>query len=344
MAPSGRTRGVAVLGSTGSIGQSTLARAAAASADHFQVVALTAGRNASGCSTTGAGLAPGLRRLVDGEGGDGLGSGPRCCSRPRRIPTSTSCVNARRGRGGTRRHAGRAPGGEAGRARQQGNAGHGRRPGGPGGACRAAASWCRWTRSTARCCSASPGATAGWRGSSSPLGRPVPRVAGGAGARTATVEEALNHPTWRMGSKITVDSATLANKALEVIEAHYLFGLSYDALEVVVHPQSIVHAFVEFCDGSVIGAAGLPHHGAADPLRAHPSRPAARRGRAPVRPGGGRPPHLRAGADGCLPRLCRSASRRAGRAAPRRRCSTRPTRSRSPPSSPAQLPFGRISR
>lgn len=74
----------------------------------------------------------------------------------------------------------------------------------------------------------------------------------------ATVAEALNHPTWRMGNKVTVDSATLANKALELIEAHHLFGLSYDALEVVVHPQSIVHAFVEFCDGSVIGQLGFP--------------------------------------------------------------------------------------
>jgi len=74
----------------------------------------------------------------------------------------------------------------------------------------------------------------------------------------ATVEEALNHPTWRMGSKVTVDSATLANKALEVIEAHHLFGVGYDALEVVVHPQSIVHAFVEFCDGSVIAQLGFP--------------------------------------------------------------------------------------
>src|SRR4051812_41389480 len=58
----------------------------------------------------------------------------------------------------------------------------------------------------------------------------------------ATVADALQHPTWRMGRKITIDSATLANKALEVIEAHYLFGLSYDRIDVVVHPQSVVHA------------------------------------------------------------------------------------------------------
>jgi 1-deoxy-D-xylulose-5-phosphate reductoisomerase len=70
--------------------------------------------------------------------------------------------------------------------------------------------------------------------------------------------DALRHPTWEMGAKITVDSATLANKALEVIEAHFLYGVSYDAIEVVVHPQSIVHSFVEFVDGSVLAQVGLP--------------------------------------------------------------------------------------
>lgn len=74
----------------------------------------------------------------------------------------------------------------------------------------------------------------------------------------ATVAEALQHPTWSMGSKITVDSATLANKALEVIEAHHLFKLDYDAIDVVVHPQSVIHAFVEFPDGSVLAQLGFP--------------------------------------------------------------------------------------
>lgn len=74
----------------------------------------------------------------------------------------------------------------------------------------------------------------------------------------ATVDEALNHPTWKMGRKITVDSATLVNKALEVIEAHFLFGLGYEAVEVVIHPQSVVHAFVEFADGSVLAQVGFP--------------------------------------------------------------------------------------
>ena len=81
---------------------------------------------------------------------------------------------------------------------------------------------------------------------------PVERVS------TATVEQALNHPTWRMGRKVTVDSATLVNKALEVIEAHFLFGLGYDAIEVVVHPQSIIHAMTEFADGSILAQVGFP--------------------------------------------------------------------------------------
>ncbi|HSQ28220.1 MAG TPA: 1-deoxy-D-xylulose-5-phosphate reductoisomerase [Gemmatimonadaceae bacterium] len=74
----------------------------------------------------------------------------------------------------------------------------------------------------------------------------------------ATLDDALRHPTWRMGRKITVDCATLANKALEVIEAHFLFGLPYDRIEVVVHPQSVVHSFVEFIDGSVLAQIGVP--------------------------------------------------------------------------------------
>lgn len=74
----------------------------------------------------------------------------------------------------------------------------------------------------------------------------------------ATVTDALKHPTWTMGRKITIDSATLANKALEVIEAHHLFGIPYDRIDVVVHPQSVVHSFVEFVDGSVLAQLGVP--------------------------------------------------------------------------------------
>src|SRR5437773_3963477 len=66
------------------------------------------------------------------------------------------------------------------------------------------------------------------------------------------VEEALKHPTWNMGTKITIDSATLFNKALEMIEAHWLFGVEMKRVEVVIHPQSIVHSMVEFVDGSTL--------------------------------------------------------------------------------------------
>jgi len=76
--------------------------------------------------------------------------------------------------------------------------------------------------------------------------------------RAARAADALRHPTWDMGAKITVDSATLANKALEVIEAHFLFGLPYDRIDVVVHPQSIIHSMVEFTDGSVVAQLGFP--------------------------------------------------------------------------------------
>jgi 1-deoxy-D-xylulose-5-phosphate reductoisomerase len=73
-----------------------------------------------------------------------------------------------------------------------------------------------------------------------------------------TAEEALAHPTWSMGAKITIDSATLANKGLEVIEAHFLFGLPYDRIDVVVHPTSIVHGLVRFRDGASIAHLGYP--------------------------------------------------------------------------------------
>ncbi|MDP6959424.1 MAG: 1-deoxy-D-xylulose-5-phosphate reductoisomerase, partial [Planctomycetota bacterium] len=76
--------------------------------------------------------------------------------------------------------------------------------------------------------------------------------------RDVTVEEALNHPTWDMGQKITIDSATMFNKALEILEARWLFGLRPDQIDVVVHPQSIVHSIVEYQDGSMIAQMGVP--------------------------------------------------------------------------------------
>ncbi|MFN0131086.1 MAG: 1-deoxy-D-xylulose-5-phosphate reductoisomerase [Phycisphaerales bacterium] len=90
----------------------------------------------------------------------------------------------------------------------------------------------------------------------------------------ATPAQALNHPTWSMGRKVTIDSASLMNKALELIEAHWLFGLSADRLDAVIHPQSIVHAFVEYADGSVLAQLAAPdmrlpiQHALTFPMRA----------------------------------------------------------------------------
>ncbi len=81
---------------------------------------------------------------------------------------------------------------------------------------------------------------------------PVERI------RNATLEQALAHPTWSMGTKITVDSATMMNKSLEIIEAHHLFDIDASNIDVLIHPESIAHSFVEFCDGSVIGQLSVP--------------------------------------------------------------------------------------
>jgi 1-deoxy-D-xylulose-5-phosphate reductoisomerase len=73
-----------------------------------------------------------------------------------------------------------------------------------------------------------------------------------------TPDEALAHPTWRMGPKVTLDSATMMNKGLEIIEAHFLFDVPYSQIEVAIHPKSVVHSYVEFCDGAVVAQLGMP--------------------------------------------------------------------------------------
>src|SRR5207249_5804202 len=83
------------------------------------------------------------------------------------------------------------------------------------------------------------------------------RTRDGAAMAAATVGEAMQHPTWNMGAKITIDSATLMNKGLEVIEARWLFGFGPDEISIVVHPESIVHSMIELIDGSVIGQMGV---------------------------------------------------------------------------------------
>jgi 1-deoxy-D-xylulose-5-phosphate reductoisomerase len=79
-----------------------------------------------------------------------------------------------------------------------------------------------------------------------------------ANLRDATIDQALAHPTWAMGGKITIDSATLMNKGLELIEAHHLFGTPYDQIDVIVHPQSIIHSLIQLCDGATLAHLGYP--------------------------------------------------------------------------------------
>ena len=149
-----------------------------------------------------------------------------------------------------------------------------------------------------------------------------------------TPADALRHPTWDMGAKITIDSATLANKALEVIEAHFLFGVAYDRIEAVVHPQSIIHSMVEMVDGSVLAQMGFPTmelpilYALTHPERLPYELP-------PLRPGGGGDADLRGRAHGRAFPRSRWGWRRGAPAARRPRCSTPPTRWRSPSSWPA---------
>ena len=153
-----------------------------------------------------------------------------------------------------------------------------------------------------------------------------------------TPEEALAHPTWSMGPKITIDSATLANKGLELIEAHFLFGLPYERIEVVVHPTSVVHALVRFRDGAALAHLGYPDMRVPISFAlTYPER--ARDADAAARP--------RVGPDARVPRArprdvpaarARARGRRAA-AAPTRARSTPRTRSPSRPSSRAGFRF-----
>lgn len=245
-------RGVAVLGSTGSIGCSTLA-VLKRHPDQFRLVALTAGSNATRLQEQVAEWKPAYSALASGNNG----TGSSCLIEAALRPDVDIVVNAVVGFAGLEAtlaalRAGKrvalankeslvAAGELVDRARREG--------GGelvPVDSEHSAIFQCLPER-------ACPAVRIILTASGGPFRDWSPdRVA------TATVEQALRHPTWRMGSKITVDSATLANKALEVIEGHFLFGLPYDAIEVVVHPQSVVHGLVEFADGSVLAQVGFP--------------------------------------------------------------------------------------
>ena len=156
--------------------------------------------------------------------------------------------------------------------------------------------------------------------------------------RAATPAQAVAHPNWSMGAKISVDSATLMNKGLELIEAHYLFGLPSERIDILIHPQSVVHSLVEFVDGSVLAQLGSPDmripiaYALAWPERME--TPAQRLDLA----------RDRAGSTSKRPtssafRRCASRAKRSRRAARRRSSSTPPTRSRSRASSPARSGF-----
>lgn len=252
-------RGIAVLGSTGSIGTAAL-RVVSRHTDRFRAVALTAFENAAllreQADETGAsyvGLVSG-----DSEADDGWGHGESCLVDAATRADADIVLNAVVGAAGLQAtiaalHAGRrvalankeslVMGGAL--VLQARDAGGGEIV--PVDSEHSAILQCIGTRPASEVrrlvLTASGGPFRGWSAG---------RIA------AATVDDALNHPTWRMGRKISVDSATLANKALEVIEAHYLFGVPYECIDVVVHPQSVVHSFVEFVDGSVIAQLGVP--------------------------------------------------------------------------------------
>jgi 1-deoxy-D-xylulose-5-phosphate reductoisomerase len=249
-------RGVAVLGSTGSIGESTLA-VLSRHREHYRLVALTAGRNRERLEAQVRDWRPAFAGLVEGDASNGIRVGREVLIEAATHPDADVVLNAVVGaagldatlaalRAGKRvalankeslvmagelvAQAAREGGGELVPVDSEHSA-------------------------VLQCVTGRDGG----------LARLILTASGGpfrdwepARVQAATVAEALRHPTWSMGSKITVDSASLANKALEIIEAHFLFGLPYTALDAVVHPQSIVHAFAEFCDGSVIAQLGFP--------------------------------------------------------------------------------------
>lgn len=249
-------RGVALLGSTGSIGVSTL-NVLRRQRGHFRLVAMTGGRNRELLEAQVAEWRPAFAGLAQREDSNGFRSGSACLIEAATRDDVDIVVNAVVGAAGLDATLAAL---EAGKRVALANketlvmAGPlvldaARRGGGeivPVDSEHSAVLQCLTGQRralTRLIVTASGGPFREW----SPE-----RVA------NASVEDALRHPTWKMGAKITVDSATLANKALEVIEAHFLFGLGYDALDVVVHPQSVVHAFCEFEDRSVLAQLGFP--------------------------------------------------------------------------------------
>ena len=252
------TIGVAVLGSTGSIGTSAL-KVLARQRDRFRVVALTAFGQRERLEAQAAAFRPGFVGLVNGRTSNGWRAGRECLVEAVTRPDVGVVLNGIVGAAGLEATlAALAAGKRVALANKETLVMAGelvtrtaREQGGeivPVDSEHSAILQCLTGRAPTAVSrvilTASGGPFHAW---------PAERV------RHATVAEALNHPTWRMGRKITVDSATLVNKALEVIEAHFLFGLPYDRIEAVVHPQSVIHSFVEFVDGSVLAQLGFPN-------------------------------------------------------------------------------------
>jgi 1-deoxy-D-xylulose-5-phosphate reductoisomerase len=256
MRPARGSRGVAILGSTGSIGRSTL-DVLQRQRDHFHVVALTAGANGAMLAQQAAEWDPAFAGLAGDQPGNGFPSGPQVLVEAATHPDADIVVNAIVGAAGLDATlAALRAGKRVALANKETLVMAGEL---------VAQAACAGGGEIVPVDSEHSAVLQCVTGRDGGLARLILTCSGGPfrewpaeQVRHATVAQALRHPTWRMGTKITVDCATLANKALELIEAHYLFGLSYDALEVVVHPQSIVHAFAEFCDGSVIAQLGFP--------------------------------------------------------------------------------------
>jgi 1-deoxy-D-xylulose-5-phosphate reductoisomerase len=253
--------GVSLLGCTGSIGQSALA-VMDRHRDQFRIVALVANKNAAELAAQCARFQPELAALVDPVAGNGIGAGwlkgREGLLAAASHPEADVVLNAVVGAAGL----------EATLTALE----HGKRlalankeslvAGGP----LVLQALERGGGSLIPVDSEHSAILQCLRGAQGKEVRRIVLTASGGPFRTHTREQlahvkredALRHPTWDMGAKITIDSATLANKALEVIEAHFLFGTEYDRIDVVVHPQSIVHSMVEFVDGSVLAQMGFP--------------------------------------------------------------------------------------
>src|SRR5262245_49609379 len=250
-------RGVAVLGSTGSIGKSALAVLARHS-DRFEVVALAAHQNTHELAAQAARFRPRLTALVTGSGELGWKLGGEALLEAATHPDADIVINAVVGAAGLEATlAALAAGKRLALANKESLV-----VGGPlvldalakgGGELIPVDSE---HSAILQCLQGSPVESC----------RRVILTASGGPFRTLPIErlvevtpaQALRHPTWDMGAKITIDSASLANKALEVIEGHFLFGLPYDRIDAVIHAQSIIHSMVEFQDGSVLDQMGFP--------------------------------------------------------------------------------------